>query len=190
MARFLAARRVRPNRISQAGVVFAAIGALAFAGSAHLGPAWQPVLLALAATAIQCRLFCNLLDGMVAVEGGLGEADGSFWNEAPDRVSDMVLLVGAGCAAGDITLGWIATALAIFVSYLRELGRAEGLAPDYSGPMAKQHRMAILTIGCLVGAFTPSPAMILSVALWVIVIGAAATALLRSMRLVRSLKAR
>jgi phosphatidylglycerophosphate synthase len=59
------------------------------------------------------RLLCNLFDGMVAIEGGRKEADGPFWNEAPDRASDILILAGAGLGAGAVGLGWAAAALAV-----------------------------------------------------------------------------
>lgn len=188
-ASWLAARGVRPNRISQAAVGFAGVGLLAFLWLPQLDPALRAVPLIVAALCIQARLVCNLLDGMVAVEGGLKEPDGAFWNELPDRLSDGAFLVGAGFAAGTPALGWAATALAVLTAYLRELGRAEGFAPDYSGPMAKQQRMALLTAGCLAAVVWPAPAT-LAAALWLILVGTAATAVRRSLRLIRALKAR
>lgn len=186
----LAARNVSPNRISQAGVAFAALGALAFVASVQLPPGWRSICLVVAAVTMQARLVCNLLDGMVAIEGGRGQADGPFWNEAPDRLSDLAFLVGAGFAAQDVTIGWIATALAFLVAYLRELGRAEGFRPDYVGPMAKQHRMATLTVGSLLAAVSPVSTPILAMTLWLIVAGCAVTAFRRSLRLIRNLKSR
>ncbi|NJS38761.1 MAG: CDP-alcohol phosphatidyltransferase family protein, partial [Rhodobacteraceae bacterium] len=64
----------------------------------------QLLFLILAAATIQARLVCNLIDGMVAVEGGQGTKDGPFWNEAPDRASDLLFLLGAGIAAGNPAL--------------------------------------------------------------------------------------
>lgn len=190
MAALLAGRGIRPNRISQAGLGFAALGLMAFFCLPQIDPGLRAAPLVLAALAIQGRLVCNLLDGMVAVEGGLGQADGPFWNEVPDRLSDAAFLVGAGFAADNIALGWAATALAALTAYLRELGRSEGFAPDYSGPMAKQHRMALLTGGCLAAAIWPEPEKVLTATLWLIAAGTAATALRRSLRLIRALKAR
>ncbi|WP_135451271.1 hypothetical protein [Tabrizicola caldifontis] len=77
----------------------------------------QILWLILASVSIQMRLICNLIDGMVAVEGGQGEKDGAFWNEAPDRLSDHLLLTGAGIAAGNPGLGALAAALAIATAY-------------------------------------------------------------------------
>lgn len=188
-AAWLAARGVRPNRISQAAVGFAVLGLLAFLWLPQLDPALRAVPVLVAALCIQARLVCNLLDGMVAVEGGLKELDGAFWNELPDRLSDAAFLVGAGYAAGNLALGWAATALAVLTAYLRELGRAEGLAPDYAGPMAKQQRMALLTGGCLAAVLWPAPET-LAATLWLIATGTAATAVRRSLRLIRALKTR
>jgi phosphatidylglycerophosphate synthase len=180
-------RGITPNQISQMSIGFAAFGSVCFA-LAPLGPGiLQMLVLILAAAACQARLVCNLIDGMVAVEGGQGEKDGPFWNEAPDRVSDLLLLGGAGIAAGNPALGFLAAALAISTAYIRELGRAEGFAPDFSGPMAKPQRMAALTIGTVIAAFY-APDWTLAVTLWVIVAGSAITAILRSWRLIVALK--
>ncbi len=183
------ARGLSPNQISQLSIASAALGAACYAVS-PIGPnVLQSLMLILAAAACQARLVCNLIDGLVAVEGGQGTKDGPFWNEAPDRLSDLLLLGGAGIAAGNPALGFLAAALAIATAYIRELGRAEGVPPDFSGPMAKPQRMAAVTIGTLIAAFT-APALALSATLWVIIAGTAITAALRSRRLIRALKAK
>jgi len=130
---------------------------------------------------------------MVAIEGGKGGPTGPFWNEAPDRAADLLLLWGAGFAAHGPALGLACAALAIATAYIRELGRAEGLPPDFSGPMAKPHRMAALTAASLVAAlltFATDPARVLEWALWLILAGTAATILRRSLRLLTALRAR
>jgi phosphatidylglycerophosphate synthase len=188
-AAWLAARGVRPNRISQASIACAAIAALLLAAAGD-GPAGAAALLGTAA-AIQGRLLCNLLDGMVAVEGGLREPDGPFWNEFPDRIADLLILGGAGLAAANPALGLAAASLALLTAYTRALGRACGAPSDFGGPMAKQHRMATLTAACLIAALTPlgaAPAM--TVALWIIIAGSALTTLLRAGRMLRHLTSR
>jgi phosphatidylglycerophosphate synthase len=192
-ARRLAAGRVTPNQISIAAVGFAAFGGAMLALSAWLPAVPRALALILAALACQGRLVCNLLDGMVAVEGGKCAKDGPFWNEAPDRASDILLFAAAGLAAGAVALGWAAAALSVLTAYLRELGRAEGLAPDFSGPMAKQHRMAVLTAGAVLAAAEPwvlGRLLVLEAALWIVVLGAALTAGLRARRIVQGLKGR
>ena len=67
----------------------------------------------------------------------MGSPDGAFWNEVPDRLSDLLILAGFGMAAGSLSMGLLAGALAIFTAYLREFGRAAGLGSDFSGPGAK-----------------------------------------------------
>jgi phosphatidylglycerophosphate synthase len=192
-ARNLAAWAVQkgytPNQISQASIGFAALGCFFYMLS-PAGPGFlQFVWLLCAAATVQARLICNLIDGMVAVEGGQGEKDGPFWNEAPDRLSDFFLLIGAGIAAGNPGLGTLAAALAIATAYLRELGRGEGFPPDFSGPLAKPQRMAILTVGTVIAAFYAS-AWTLNWTLWIIVVGTAITILSRAMRLIKALKAK
>src|SRR5690606_200735 len=109
----------------------AMLGALAFWGASAVGLPWQAMFLILAALSVQMRLLCNLIDGMVAVEGGKRSASGAFWNEVPDRVADLLFFWGAGVFAGQAPLGLACGALAIATAYLRELGRAEGFAPNF-----------------------------------------------------------
>jgi phosphatidylglycerophosphate synthase len=97
---------------------------------------------------IQLRLLGNLLDGMVAVEHQKQTRLGALCNEFPDRVSDSVLLVALGYASGIPWLGWLGALLAALTAYIRVFGAALGFAQDFRGPMAKQHRMAVLTLGC------------------------------------------
>ena len=190
-ARVLAERGVRPNRISQASMAFAATGAAAFALTAPAGSGLATILLILAALTCQLRLLCNLLDGMVAIEGGLSEPDGPYWNEAPDRVADLLFLGGAGIAAGLPWLGLAAGAMAVLTAYIRELGRAEGQPADFSGPMAKPQRMAALTLGALLGAVESvawGGTWALTLTLAVITLGTGWTAAARSRRLIAALK--
>ena len=186
LAARLAATEVTPNQISAASVGFAGLGFLLLWGSSVLGPIGAAILLVLAAICIQLRLLCNLLDGMVAIEGGKSGPTGPFWNEAPDRAADLLFLWGAGLAAGQPALGLACGALAVATAYLRELGRAEGFAPDFSGPMAKPQRMAALTLACLLAALLPlgwAGSQILTAALWVILAGTLATLARRSLTL-------
>ena len=189
LASWAVTRGITPNQISQASMGFAAAGFALYAMSAQVAGIAQFLALLLAAATIQARLICNLIDGMVAIEGGKGAKDGPVWNEAPDRVSDFLFFAGAGLAAGQPTLGLFAAALAIATAYIRELGRAEGFPPDFSGPLAKPQRMAVLTAGTLLAAFYASE-WTLTVTLWIVVAGTAATILRRSWTLIEKLKTR
>jgi phosphatidylglycerophosphate synthase len=130
---------------------------------------------------------------MVAIEGGKQEADGPFWNEFPDRVADILILTGVGYGIGVPALGWAAAAFAVLTAYTRELGRNCGLPADFSGPMAKQHRMATITAAALLSLLEPlwrGQGEVLVIALWLIAVGAAVTALRRAANIVRGLRAR
>jgi phosphatidylglycerophosphate synthase len=145
-ARWLAASRVTPNQISVASVACAC----AAAAGLLLYPGWTGLLVC--AAGIQARLACNLLDGMVAVEGRRSSPLGQLYNEFPDRIADSVLIVALGYAAGAPWLGWLGALLAALTAYVRAFGAALGQPQDFRGPMAKQHRMATMTAGCLAGA--------------------------------------
>ena len=188
-AGWLAAKGVTPNAISKGAVVFAAVGGAGFWASGATEGWLRALCLVIGAAGCQMRLLCNLFDGMVAIEGGRKEADGPFWNEAPDRASDMLILAGAGMGAGAPGLGWAAATLAVATAYVRELGRAEGQGADYGGPMAKQHRMAVMTGAAILAILLPGWP-VLAWALWVILAGAALTVALRSRRLISALRAR
>lgn len=190
LTRRLAATSVTPNQISQASIAVAALAGSAFWASGGAQGFWRAVLLLAAAAFCQLRLLCNLLDGMVAVEAGKGSKDGAFWNEAPDRIADILILVGAGLGAGQPVIGWAAACFAVLTAYVRELGRASGLSADYSGPMAKQHRMALMTAAAIIAVFEPlwsTNYFVLQIALWIAAVGAAVTTLLRAVTLLRRL---
>lgn len=193
LTRRLSATSITPNQISMASMVFAALSGTAFclAGGAD-GAGSRAILLVIAAACCQLRLLCNLLDGMVAIEAGKSAPDGAFWNEFPDRVSDLVILVGLGYGIHEPALGWAAAALAILTAYVRELGRGCGLAADFSGPMAKPHRMALVTGAAVIAIFEPlwsgGSDLALTAALWLVAIGSAITVLRRSWRIVEKLR--
>ena len=154
-ARWLTNSGLRPNHISVLSVFFAAIAGTALLFTAHVDANWSRALLYLLAIAgIQFRLLCNLFDGMVAVEGGFRSKTGELFNEFPDRISDVIILLGAGYACGPYgtTLGWIAAVLAVLTAYVRALGGSAGVSQAFCGPMAKQQRMAIITLACILGS--------------------------------------
>jgi len=189
-AAWLAARGVRPDTISQASMGFAALSGLSFCLSVWL-PGGAGGFLLLAAVGIQLRLACNLLDGMVAVEHGKGGKAGAFWNEVPDRVSEIAILAGAGIAAGLPALGLLAALGAVMTACLRAAGAAEGLEHDFRGPMAKSHRMALLTGAAVLGIILPGHAgPVLAITLGLVVLGTAWTGLRRARRFLSGLQAR
>ncbi|CAN5664013.1 CDP-alcohol phosphatidyltransferase family protein [soil metagenome] len=193
IAAWLAGRGVTPNAVSVASIFVAAGSGFALYRSGGSGDA--ALWLALAAVGIQLRLLCNLLDGLLAVEGGLKSALGDVYNDAPDRLADILILVGAGYALAPRLhfLGWLAALLAVMTAYVRTLAGALGTSQRFSGPMAKQHRMFVLTLGCLAAAAelaVNGTRTSLAAALWLIVIGAAVTTVRRLSDLSRELRAR
>lgn len=151
-AEFLYRRGVKPNSISIAGAVFALIGGAAAAGSFYLPWAGKYILLLITLLMIQLRLLCNLFDGMVAVEWNCKSASGELFNDFPDRLSDSFLLIGCGFACGTQggwILGFAAAIAAMLTAYVRVLAGAAGAEQRFLGPMAKQHRMAVLSAGCI-----------------------------------------
>ncbi|HET9538688.1 MAG TPA: CDP-alcohol phosphatidyltransferase family protein [Mesorhizobium sp.] len=191
LTRWLAATSITPNQISMVSMLMAALAGVAFYLAGGADGVLRVVLLVLAALFCQLRLLCNLLDGMLAIEAGKSAADGPFWNEFPDRVSDILIVVGLGYGVGHSTLGWAAASFCVLTAYVRELGRASGAPADFSGPMAKPHRMALITAAALVSCFDPlwnGQDRVLVAALWVVALGAAVTVLRRSANLVRYLR--
>ena len=192
-----------PNQVSVASIVFAGVAAWGFwyAGVADargdVSPFATSLSLLVAAAGIQLRLLCNMLDGLLAVEGGLKTKTGDLFNEIPDRVADVLIFIGAGMAMRaafmGLTLGVTAAILSLSTAYVRLLGGALGLKQDFMGPMAKQHRMFVLTVGALAGAVehvVRGSLLSLRIAMVVIVVGAAITIIRRIAHILRQLEAR
>ena len=187
MAATLGHTAITPNQISLLSIAFAGIGAALLAW-------WPtPVGLIVCAICVQLRLLCNLLDGMVAVEGGKSSAMGSLYNEFPDRLTDSILLIALGYACGQPWLGWLCALLEVSTAYVRSFGGSLGFAQDFRGPLAKAQRMAVLTLGCIVGAaesfWHPQRYALLAAAV-IIAIGALLTCVTRTHAIVTKLRAR
>jgi phosphatidylglycerophosphate synthase len=185
LAGYLASTSISPNQISVASVVVAGVGAgVLLATNA-------PWALAVCAICIQLRLLCNLLDGMVAVEGGKQSALGTLYNEIPDRIADSLFLVSVGYVVQLPWLGWCCALLAALTAYIRVLGGTLGLPQSFRGPMAKPHRMALLTAACLLGAGERAlwgSQYALTAGLILIGVGTAATCWTRTMGMARALQ--
>ncbi len=194
IASWLVARNCSPNLISIVGMVAGLVGGATFVTTARI-TGIGPMLYLLVALCIQVRLLANLLDGMVAIQSGKASRLGELFNEVPDRVSDTALLVGAGFAwCSDRQLGLWAALAAMSTAYVRTTARTAGAPMDFCGPMAKQHRMVVLTLACLacVVVEVSSPGIhsgqIMMLALWVILIGSVITTGRRLTRAARFLQ--
>ena len=186
LAAALARSSITPNQISLLSVLFAGIGA------ALLAWAPTPVGLLLCACCIQLRLLCNLLDGMVAVEAGKGSVTGRLYNEFPDRITDSVLIIALGYACDMPWLGWLGAVFAIGTAYVRVFGGSLGLAQDFGGVMAKQQRMAVLTVACVAAAaehFWHAQHYALQAAAAIIAAGALLTCVTRTLAIAAKLRA-
>ena len=210
MAVFVAGWGVTPNQISVASVAFAAAAAAALMIATAASASGAAVALAVAAACVQARLVCNLIDGLVAVECGKATPSGELFNDVPDRLADPIILVTCGYAVAGwidrasttgpegasffgptssfpfrdcdaIAMGWAAGLLAVATAYVRVLGVSLGTPADFRGPMAKPHRMAVITAACLIGVVVvlfmgfDALAAVGGVALAVIIVGCAVT---------------
>lgn len=181
MAAKLSAAGISADAISATGLIFGLGGGLSLVCTWRFDGIVQTGFWLAAAACVQLRLLCNMLDGMVAVEGGRKSPLGPLWNEIPDRVSDSATLIGAGYALyGVPELGWAAALLAMMTAYIRAIGAQNGAGEAFLGWFSKPRRMFFVTVACLAGAAgfasIAMPAM-----LWLIVIGSAVTCVQRLM---------
>ena len=185
LAGALARSAVTPDQISGFSIVAAAAVP---AGLFGLGGA-AGALVAIAG--IQLRLLANVVDGLVAVEGGKASPLGAVWNELPDRITDSIILVSLGYAFGTAWLGWACALLALATAYVRLLGGALGLVQRFSGPMAKQHRMFVATVALLpaaIPALAAQAPLAMRVALATIAAGSALTCVRRTRAIAHQLR--
>src|SRR5437867_2186911 len=193
---WLAARNVSPNAISIVGMCACIVGGVALGLTSVCD---YRILWLVAAGGAQLRLTGNMLDGMVALASGRASKVGELYNEIPDRVSDAAVFIGAGFAwGGNIAVGYIATILAIFTAYIRAAGKIAGAHNEFCGPMAKQHRMLVITVACVYSAVVPRSWQIfhfanleigvMALALSVIIAGCLITVVRRLQRIARALR--
>lgn len=193
---WLASRNVSPNAISIAGMCTCIIGGIALGLTSIVD---YRILWLIGALGAQLRLTANMLDGMVAITSSRTSKAGELYNEVPDRISDAAVFIGAGYAwGGNVTMGYIATILAIFTAYVRAAGKIAGAPNEFCGPMAKQHRMLVITLVCVYAAITPrslqmitfnnSQIGLMTFGLVVIVLGCVITVVRRLSRIAHVLK--
>lgn len=191
LASLLVKWNVSPNFISLLSILPALIGAWLLA--CPQSPPHSVRTLIAVALCVQLRLLCNMLDGMVAIEGGKQSKVGALYNEVPDRIADSLFIVALGYAVFEPWLGWLGALLAAKTAYIRVLGGALGLTQDFRGPMAKPHRMFVMTLGCLLGAvefYFNDSLQALTIAAYIIAIGSGITCITRTLAIANQLKAR
>jgi phosphatidylglycerophosphate synthase len=201
MARVLARAGISANLISVLGMVAALLAAGALVATNVQSSLPQGLLFLAAAAGIQLRLLANMLDGMVAIASNKASPIGELFNEVPDRISDTAILVAAGYAAGgEQALGMAAAVMALFVTYIRALGKGMGVPGLFQGPMAKSHRMFTLTCTCIYLAAAPTAwttvpiagrsVGVMTLSLSLIMVGSLITAWRRTAKIVSALKER
>ena len=157
IAHWLAMKNVTGNSISVFGMIAAIVGGVAFATTSQTDGLSQRSLWLLGGLLCQVRLLCNLFDGMVAIEQDQACPKGELYNEVPDRVSDAAIFIGLGYAmTGSPVIGLLAALLAVFVAYVRAMVKSTGAPNDFCGPMAKPHRMALVTLLSAYMTFAPT----------------------------------
>jgi phosphatidylglycerophosphate synthase len=143
IANWLVQKGISPNTISLAGMAAGIAAGCALPLTGHTGFVRAGFIAAILGIVI--RGMGNVLDGMVAVQGGRACPIGELFNEVPDRVADVVILIGAGYARGSVVLlGYLAALAAVLTAYVRAQGRALGAPQEFCGPMAKPQRMLMI----------------------------------------------
>jgi phosphatidylglycerophosphate synthase len=134
---------ISADAISYASMVAATAAAFCFwrSGEYH----W---LLLIAPLLCYVRLWCNMLDGMVALASGSASPRGEILNDLPDRISDVVIFAGvaeSGWMLHSVLAYWAAI-FAILTAYVGLFGQALGSHREFSGLMSKPWRMVLLHV--------------------------------------------
>lgn len=139
-------RGISPDLISYASIVSAALAGVCFWQSSH----W-PWLLIPAAGLCYLRLWCNMLDGMVALGAGKASKRGELINDLPDRISDILIFTGVAHSGWchPLLAYWVMIA-AMLVPYIGLYGQALGAKRQFGGVMSKPWRMVMLHVGAWV----------------------------------------
>ena len=142
-ARFCVRAGISADAVSHTSIVAAAGAAFCFWNAEP-----HPVLLLIAPLFCYLRLWCNMLDGMVALAAGSASPRGEVMNDLPDRVSDVLIFAGAAHSGWMHLLpGYWAALLSLGTAYVGILGQAVGAVREFSGMMAKPWRMVALHLG-------------------------------------------
>jgi phosphatidylglycerophosphate synthase len=175
IGRLLVGAGVSADAVTVAGVIFAAVGGLGIWMGRHGGP-W---LLLVPAGAL-LRTAANALDGWIAQKTGTSRPLGEVLNETADRVADVAMVLPVALVPGVSSL-LVAGALAamLIVSFLGVAIKAAGGPRVYAGVMGKPDRMLVLGIAAIAGLVT-EPRVAFTLALWVVLSGAAITLVQRA----------
>lgn len=184
---------ISADAISYSSVGFAAAAAYCFW---HSGA--HPLLLIVAPLFCYLRLWCNMLDGMVALAAGQASRRGEIVNDLPDRVSDVLIFVGAAHSGWmHWFIGYWAAILSLGTAYIGTLGQAVGVRREFGGIMSKPWRMVVLHLGAWLtyalfrwngGDATIGNLSVLDLTCLVVIAGCLQTSAKRLGRILRALK--
>jgi len=187
--------RIHPDAISYLSIVAAALAAVLFWRSGE-----RPLLLLFAPLLCYLRLWCNMLDGMVALASGKASARGEILNDLPDRISDVVIFIGAAHSGWmNPFLGYWAAIFALLTAYIGMFGQAVGAQREFSGVMSKPWRMVMLHLGAWItlaclwwngGAVRFGSLTVLDWACLIVVAGCLQTMVIRLKRIMAALRER
>ena len=189
--RFCVRRGIHADAVSYASVVASTLAAVCFWRSAQV-----PALLIPAVLLCYLRLWCNMLDGMVALASGKASLRGELLNDLPDRVSDVVIFAGvAHSGLCHSASGYWAAIFALLTAYVGTFGQALGVGRQFGGIMAKPWRMVVLHVGAwitfgLLCSGTPihlGPLTVLDWSNLIVVAGCTQTIAVRLARIMRGL---
>lgn len=183
-------REIHPDWISYASIVFAGSAAICFLTSSLFSP-----LLILASLFCVTRLWCNMLDGMVAIASNTTSRTGEIVNEFPDRISDILIFVAVAHTPWcETTLGYWAAIMSLLTAYTGILGQAVAGKREFGGVMSKPWRMVVIIVAAIVLFVDPDVdhrlfqihlPQIFSVACILIIVGCAQTITVRLRNTIR-----
>lgn len=193
--RFCVRHRIHPDTISYLSVVAAGFAAICFWKSGQ--HRW---LLFLAPLFCYVRLWCNMLDGMVALASGKASWRGEILNDLPDRISDVLIFAGAAHSGWmNPIIGYWAAIFALLTAYSGMFGQAVGVQREFSGVMSKPWRMITLhagawtTLGCVWwndGTIRFAGLTVLDWACLIVIAGCLQTMTIRLRRIMAALRAK
>lgn len=190
--RWCVSHRISPDLISYLSIVAAGLAAICFWKSGAC--LW---LLLIAPGFCYLRLWCNMLDGMVALASGKASWRGEILNDLPDRVSDVVIFAGvAHSSLMHPLIGYWAAIFALLTAYVGMFGQAVGVQREFSGWMSKPWRMVVLHLGAWVtlatiartGGFRFGALTILDWTCLLVIAGCVQTIALRLYRIMAALR--
>lgn len=134
---------IHANAVSLSSIAAASLAAVCFWQSGN-----APWLLIPAALFCYLRLWLNMLDGMIAIAGRQASSLGELFNDLPDRISDVLIFVGAAHSGLCHPLtGYWAAIMALLTAYVGTLGQAIAGQREFGGIMSKPWRMVTLHLG-------------------------------------------